>query len=170
MIRQETEQDFEQVNQLIKKAFENVEHSDGKEHLLVAELRKSDAFIPKLSLVAEEEGRIVGHILLTEGKVGDETVLMLAPLSVRREYQNQGIGSLLVQEGHKKAQLLGYSYILVLGSDLFYPRFGYLPAQKFGIEIPADFPSKNFMAIKLQEDAPKVGGKVVYAKEFGIHE
>lgn len=65
-------------------------------------------------------------------------------------------------------QNLGYEYSLVLGSETYYPRFGYVPAVEMGVELPEGFPSENFMAIRLKEDAEILDGTVVYAKEFGI--
>lgn len=168
IIRKETSTDYDTVYSLIKEAFETAEHSDGSEPDLVAALRKSQAFVPGLSLVAEEDEMIVGHILFTEGKVGGDTVLVLAPLSVLPEFQKQGVGSTLIKEGHKVAERLGYAYSLVLGSETYYPRLGYLPAERFGIEVPDAIPPANFMAIKLQDDAKPIGGSVIYAKEFGI--
>ena len=67
---------------------------------MVTALRKGPAFIPELSLVAEIEGKIVGHILFTKGQIADKTVLVLAPLAVLPTYQGQGIGAALVNEGH----------------------------------------------------------------------
>ncbi len=64
-IRQEKETDYKVSENLVEKAFKNAEYSDQKEHLLVAKLRKSDVFVPELSLVAELDGEIVGHIMLT---------------------------------------------------------------------------------------------------------
>lgn len=168
LIRQETKNDYAEVYTLIKQAFASAEHSDGTEHDLTNALRTSDAFIPELSLVAERDDKIVGHILFTKGKVGHETVLILAPLSVHPEYQKQGIGTALIKEGHKIAKERGYSYSLVLGSETYYPRMGYIPAIQFGIHVPEGMPSDNFMAIKLQENAPILDGSVIYAKEFGI--
>ena len=168
LIRQETSKDYNVVYNLVKEAFIGAEHSDGTEQDLVAALRNGDAFVPELSLVAEMDGKIAGHILFTEAKVGDDTVLVLAPLSVLPEFQKQGIGTALIEEGHKIAREMGYQYALVLGSDTYYPRLGYLPAVQFGIEIPEGMPSTNFMAIKLQENAKSISGAVTYAKEFGI--
>ena len=168
LIRQETSKDYNAVYNLVKEAFIAAEHSDGTEQDLVAALRNGDAFVPELSLIAEMDEKIVGHILFTEAKVGDDTVLVLAPLSVLPEFQKQGIGTALIEEGHKIAREMGYQYALVLGSDTYYPRLGYLPAVQFGIEIPEGMPSTNFMAIKLQENAKSVSGSVTYAKEFGI--
>ncbi len=168
MIRKEEIADYDAVYYLVKEAFETAAHSDGNEQELVAMLRKSRSFIPELSLVAEEEGHIVGHILFTEGKVGKDTVLILAPLSVRPDFQRQGVGSALVLEGHRIARRLNYAYALVLGSETYYPRMGYVPAEQFGITVPEGIPPVNFMAIKLREDAPEIGGSVLYAKEFGL--
>lgn len=168
LIRQETNKDYDNVYDLIKLAFETAEHRDGNEHDLSNALRKSDAFVPELSLVAEIGGHIAGHIMFTEGKVGDDTVLVLAPLSVSPHYQKQGIGTALMAEAHKIAKEMGYQYSLVLGSERYYPRSGYLPAEQFGIEVPSGIPSANFMAIQLAENAPPIRGAVTYAKEFGM--
>lgn len=91
-IRQERPADYDTVYRIIKEAFADAEHSDGSEQDLVSALRKSEAFIPELSLVALEDNRIVGHILFTEAVVNDVKVLALAPLSVLPEYRNRGIG------------------------------------------------------------------------------
>lgn len=165
-IRQEKPKDYKEIYNLITEAFAIADHSDGNEQNLVAALRKSDAFIPELSLVAEVDGEIAGHILFTKAKVGEDEVLALAPLSVKPVYQRQGVGAALVMEGHKIAKRLGYQYALVLGSELYYPRFGYMPAEQFGIMIPEGFPASNFMAVKLQENAKAISGAVTYAKEF----
>lgn len=168
MIRQETIDDYNEVYNLIRTAFANAHHSDGTEHDLVTNLRKSIAFVPQLSLVAEIDGKIAGHIMFTEGKVGDSTILILAPLSVLPEFQKQGIGTLLIKEGHRIARELGYQYSLVLGSEKYYPRSGYLPAEQFGIQVPDGIPSENFMAKPLQLNPKPIRGAVTYAKEFGI--
>lgn len=167
-IRQEKSKDYDKVYDLIKLAFETAEHSDGNEHDLANALRQSDAFVPELSLVAEIDGEIAGHILFTEGKVGSDTVLVLAPLSVSPNYQKKGIGTALMAEAHKIAKEMGYHYSLVLGSEQFYSRAGYTSAEKFGIEVPEGIPSANFMAIKLAENAHSIKGAVTYAKEFGM--
>lgn len=168
IIRQETQQDFEAVYQLIQEAFSTVEHRDGNEQDLVSDLRNSASFVPPLSLVAEIDGKVVGHILFTKATVGEDPVLVLAPLSVLPAFQRQGIGAALIKRGHAIAEDLGFAYSLVLGSETYYPRFGYLPASQFGIEIPKGMPEANFMAVQLREDAKPIRGAVTYAKEFGI--
>mgnify|MGYP003309744155 FL=1 len=167
-IRKEETKDYETVYSVVKRAFDSAEHADGNEHDLVNALRAGEAFIPELSLVAVIDGKIVGHIMFTKAKVEDEPVLAFAPLSVLPEYQKQGIGTALIKEGHRIAKELGYAYSLVLGSENYYPRVGYLPAVDFGIRPSFDVPSENFMAYRLREDAPNICGILKYAKEFGI--
>lgn len=168
VIRQEEAKDHHAVYSLVKRAFETAEHADGNEQDLVNALRQSEAYIPALSLVAEIDGRLAGHILFTKAEVGGCAVLALAPLSVLPEYQRQGVGTALIQEGHRTAGALGYGWSIVLGSAAYYPRAGYLPADSFGIQAPFDVPRENFMACKLLRSAPAVRGVVRYAKEFGI--
>ena len=156
IIRQEETRDYENIYSVVKKAFGSAVQADGNEQDLVNALRNGDAYIPELSLVAEIDGVIVGHIMFTKAKVEDKVVLALAPLSVLPEYQRQG------------AKELNYEYSIVLGSETYYPRTGYLPANMFGITAPFEVPQENFMAYKLKDAAGKICGVLRYAKEFGI--
>ena len=167
-IRQEKPEDYEEVYELVREAFASAEHADGNEQDLVEARRKGDAFIPDLSLVAEEGGPLAGHILFTRARVGEVEVLALAPLSVRPAFQRQGVGTALIEEGHRIARKMGYAYSIVLGSENYYPRLGYREAAGFGVEVPEGIPSANFMAIQLLEGAPALGGPVIYAEEFGL--
>ena len=167
-IRKEKPEDYDSIYAVVKAAFDSAEHADGNEQDLVVELRKGESYIPELSLVAEESGRIVGHIMFTKARVDHMIVLALAPLSVLQEYQQKGIGTALINEGHKIARNLEYGYSVVLGSEKYYPRAGYVPADTFGIAAPFDVPRENFMAYKITNNAPDVHGTMIYAKEFGI--
>ncbi len=88
-IRQEEDKDFDTVYKVIKTSFQSAEHTDGNEQDLVNELRKSDAYIPELSLVIEINDIIIGYIMFTKVKIGDSVQLALAPLSVLPNYQNK---------------------------------------------------------------------------------
>ena len=167
-IRQETKEDYEKIYNVIKTAFASAEHRDGNEQDLVNDLRKGENFIPELSLVATIEDEIVGHILFTKIKIGESEELTLAPLAVLPEYQKQGIGSMLIEQGHKIAKKLGYHYSIVLGSENYYPKFGYIPATQYGIQAPFEVANENFMAMKLNDTDIEITGVVQYAKEFGI--
>lgn len=166
IIRQETKLDYIQVFELIKNTFKNAERSDGNEHYLVERLRKSESFIPELSLVAEYNKKIIGHVLFTEVKVGNTTQLALAPLTVLTDFQRRGIGKTLIKEGHRIAKNIGYEYSILLGHTSYYPRFGYIPAIKFGIQCPFDVPSEFFMALNLQGKSTMLNAIVEYPPEF----
>ncbi|KAF2330350.1 GNAT family N-acetyltransferase [Flavobacterium ginsenosidimutans] len=170
-LRQENKNDFESVFQLIEKAFEKEEHSDHKEQFLVERLRKSDAFIPELSVVAESDNRIVGHILFTRLKIiNDKDVfncLSLAPVSVLPDFQRKGIGSKLILYGHEVAKKLGYKFVILLGHQDYYPRFGYELCEKYNIKMPFDVPSENCMVFALIKDGlHNVSGNVIYPLGF----
>lgn len=170
-IRKEKPEDFKTVFNLIEKAFENEQMSDHKEQFLVERLRKSNAFVPELSMVAETENKIVGHILLTKLKIkngqNEFDSLALAPVSVLPEYQRNGIGGTLIKEAHKKAKELGFHSVILLGHEKYYPKFGYKQADRFGIELPFQVPKENCMAIELIENGLRnINGTVEYPKEF----
>ena len=170
-LRQENEKDYKSVFQLIEKAFEHEEYSDHKEQFLVERLRKSNAFIPELSIVAELENKIIGHILLTKLEIKNDSEsfesLALAPVSVLPEFQGKGIGSKLILQSHKTAKDLGYKSIILLGHQDYYPRFGYELCEKYNIEMPFDVPAENCMVIVLVENGlAGVSGKVVYPPAF----
>ena len=167
-IRQENQNDYKEVYSVVKKAFETAEHSDGNEHDLVTLLRNSKNFIPELSLVAIEDNKIVGYILFTKVKIGDYEEIALAPLAVLPEFQKKGIGGSLIKKGHEIAKKLGYHYSIVLGSEKYYPKFGYVPAIKYGIKAPFQVDNENFMAVKLNDSIMEIKGIIEYAKEFGI--
>ena len=172
-IRREEPKDFKTVFNLIEKAFESEQMSDHKEQLLVERLRKSNAFVPELSMVCEIENKIIGHILLTKLKIKNEQEefdsLSLAPISVLPEYQGKGVGGTLIKEAHKKARELGFKSIILLGHEKYYPKFGYERADKFGIELPFEVPKENCMAIELIENGLQgISGTVEYPKEFNV--
>lgn len=169
-IKQEESTELSEICKLIEAAFANMQESDHQEHLLVARLHKSDTYIPELSLVAKtDKGEIVGYILLTKVEIvsGSEvhTSLAVAPLAVLPEYQNKGIGGMLLMEAHKRAAALGYG--TAVGHKDYYPCFGYCEAIKYGIEFPFDVPSAYCQVIELIPDALKnVNGIVRYPSAF----
>ncbi|MED1172256.1 N-acetyltransferase [Bacillus inaquosorum] len=170
-IRQELTHEYNTTEDIVKRAFLNEKYSNKKEHFLVNRIRKSDAFIPELSLVALNGKEIVGHILLSKIKIvdGDNAVdsLALAPVSVAPEYQRKGIGSQLIHVALKKAKELSYRSAIVLGHKDYYPKFGFKPASLWNIKAPFEVPDEVFMALELSKDSlENVKGVVHYSKAF----
>jgi putative acetyltransferase len=130
-IRLETPRDISRVHDINEKAFGQSLEAD-----LVDRLRRScpDA----LSLVAEEDGLILGHIMFTPVVINDRERKIrgmgLAPMAVQPVRQRQGIGSKLVVEGLEILRDRGCPYVIVLGHPEYYPKFGFEPASRYGIE------------------------------------
>lgn len=131
-IRPETPADHSAVARLLVRAFGN----RADEAVIVALLRQRASYTPDLSLVADVDGVIAGHVLFTPGIMPvmgqDVTTALLAPLAVDPAYQRRGIGGALIEVGHEAARQYGASLALLLGHPEYYPRFGY-QKQAFGL-------------------------------------
>ena len=167
IIRAETPSDVAAIHTVNKAAFDGRE----AEPRLVAAIRHTDDFIPGLSLVAEEDGKIVGHILFSRIHIktdnGDVPALALAPMAVLPEYQGRGIGSLLVRRGLEECKRLGGKIVIVLGHINYYPRFGFSSQMARALECPYGDCGEAWMAIELQPGALEgVRGRVIYPEAF----
>lgn len=165
-IRSEISEDYNKIYEINKQAF-----GGEVEARLVNNLRKTEGFIPQLSLVAIKDGKILGHILfsIVHIQTGAKKVpiLALAPMAVLPKYQNQGIGSSLVKEGLRKCKDMKFQAVVLVGHPEYYPRFGFTPANKKGLKLPFEAPSDAFMVYELVPDALKgVDGTIVYPAEF----
>lgn len=136
---------------------------------LVDSLRANEAVLVSLVAVAGEQ--IVGHILFSPVQLGSgESVLEgagLGPMSVLPDFQRMGIGSRLIEEGIQKMQQMGFPFIVVLGHPNYYPRFGFLPASRFGVKCQWDVPEGVFMIMPLdQQRCESASGLARYRDEF----
>jgi putative acetyltransferase len=164
VIKNEDPEDIQKIHELNGIAF-----GRETEAALVDKLRSSKALT--LSLVAMEEGSIVGHIAFSPITINaeDQTIsaIGLGPIAVSPERQRSGIGSRLVEAGLGEIKRLGHKIVIVLGNPEFYSRFGFLPARKFGIRWQFDVPDDVFMVKELCEHALQgVKGIVKYRPEF----
>lgn len=124
-----------------------------------------------LSLVAEDGGEIVGHVLVSYFELVTEDgerrhVLQLGPIGVRPDRQGQGIGGALVRAAVQKADELREPLVILEGNPAYYGRFGFRPASRIGIEPPRELPDEQFMAIQLHAYDPALRGRVVYPPAF----
>lgn len=176
-IRMETPADYEAVERLTYQAFSTMqkpERGECDEHLLVHKMRSVSAFIPELSFVCELDGRIVGHIVYTKSKiVGKDSagheMITFGPVSVLPEYQKRGVGAALIRHTLEKAKALGHRAVLITGHPEYYPRFGFVNAEKFEITLPDGTNMDAFMALPLYDGAlDGISGKWVYDPVFEI--
>jgi putative acetyltransferase len=162
-IRAESRGDIDAIHAINRYLFET--DSEAK---LVDLLRSRDKLI--ISLVAEDEGKLIGHIAFS--RVYNESNsgvrgLGLGPMAVIPERQNCGIGSQLVKAGIGHGKSLGYDYIVVLGHPTYYPRFGFIPARQFDLHCAWEVPEDVFMALEVQTNSlSNVNGLVMYEPEF----
>ena len=171
-IREESASDHDAVRRLTTDAFTDSEFGHNGEADLVEALR--DTCGHSLSLVACEEGVIVGHILLTRvvirGPEGETKGMGLGPMSVAVERQNQGIGSSLVKTALQRSSETGWPFVVVLGHPGSYPRFGFHLASEHNVSHGFDgIPQDVFFYKPLasEPDRAPVQGKAYYRSEFG---
>lgn len=166
-IRPETPADISAIYTVNKRAFRDRD----AEPALVDAIRASEAYVPGLSLVAEEDGQVVGHILFSRIHIATENgvvpAIALAPMAVLPEYQGKRIGSALVQRGLEACREQGYEIVIVLGHPWFYPRFGFSADLAKPLECPWGDCGAAWMALELSPGALSgVRGKVVYPPLF----
>jgi len=163
IIRKETKIDLDGIYDLVKIAFQIVKVSDGKEQDFVNQLRGSSDYIPELALVAEENDRMVGHIMLTKTYIVNggskfET-LLLAPISVVLEYRDRGIGVKLINESFRLAKEMGYASVFLVGDPAYYHRFGFKSSVEFGVTQLHNIPNEYVMGCEIVPNAlPGISG------------
>lgn len=164
IIRPEQPDDIDAIRRVNELAF-----GTPAEAKLVDALRRANAIL--LSLVAELDGRIAGHILFSpvdiERKTGHDNAVGLGPVAVLPAAQRRGIGKALVQSGIEKIRVAGHGAIVVLGHPSYYSRFGFKSASEFGLcwEVPGH--EEAFFAMELRPGFLGVRpGTVRYRPEF----
>ena len=160
-VRAATERDLPDILRIHKAAF-----GDEPVDALVRDLLEDPSARPTLSLIADADGRPVGHILFTKlrlsGSGQDDAVSMaiLAPLAVLPEAQNQGVGGQLIEAGLAQLREAGVDLVLVLGHPDYYPRHGFAPAGALGLEAPYPILEKNAGAWMVHALRPGLLGTV----------
>lgn len=133
---------------------------------LLRELFDCSEYIPEFSIVAEMGGEIVGHAISTRGWIDDLELIALGPIGVLPPFQRRGVGSALMRETAARATAAGEPGIALLGSPLYYPRFGYVPATSLGVEPPEAAWGDHFQLLPLPEWHDGVRGTFRYAEPF----
>ena len=171
IIRKETESDYKKTEYMTLRAFWNMHGPGCNEHFLVHILRNADCYVPELSRVAVEDGRIVGVIMYSKAKVIDKEkvheVLTFGPLAVEPTCHNRGIGTKLLQETIPLARDAGYAGIIIFGEPDYYPKHGFKTCGHFGITTADGSNFDAFMAYPLDDEKfSKIHGKFYESEIF----
>ncbi|GAA3609368.1 N-acetyltransferase [Nonomuraea rosea] len=163
--RPETDADHVQIREVNLAAFSTSLEAD-----LVEALRSDpEAWLPGLSWVTEgPDGRIAGFALLTRCHVDGAPALTLGPCAVLPEFQRQGAGSAAIRAALRAAREQGENLVLVLGHAEYYPRFGCVPASRYGIRPPFEVEDKYMMALAFDPALPIPSGTIRYPAAFGV--
>jgi len=152
-IRRSSESDRTAIDGIHKGAFGQRQGEEIVE--LVNDLLDDETAKPLLSLVAETDGRLAGHILFTVARFQPEnqevSVRILAPLAVASDFQGEGVGGMLIREGLKQLAESGVDLVFVLGHPDYYPKFGFQTAGLLGFEAPHPIPSEHEDAWMVRE-------------------
>lgn len=134
VIRDETHEDARAITGVTVAAFMTLEVSNHTEQFIIEALRAADALA--VSLVAELDGRVVGHIAFSPLTISDGSSdwFGLGPVSVFPELQRQGIGKTLIREGLERLKALGAKGCCLVGHPDYYRRFGFTNSQELVIE------------------------------------
>ncbi|MBA4383237.1 MAG: GNAT family N-acetyltransferase [Anaerolinea sp.] len=161
VVRNETEKDYSIITDLTAKAFETLDVSDHTEQFVVLALRRAQALT--VSLVAEVDGKVVGHIAFSPVKLSDGTRdwYGLGPVSVLPELQRMGIGKTLIIEGLARLKTLGAKGCCLVGHPGYYGRFEFVNTDDFTLE---GVPAEAFFALAFDGSMPK--GKVTFHDAF----
>lgn len=160
-IRNEQVSDIQSIFDLTELAFRNQEYSSHTEQFIVNALRETKHLT--LSLVAESDHQIIGHIAFSPVQISDGTKNWygLGPVSVIPESQSKGIGSKLILKGLEALKNLGATGCVLLGDPEYYVRFGFKPDPRLILEgVPAEY----FQILSFNEDVPT--GIVIYTDAF----
>lgn len=162
-IRPESPTDHAAITAVTIAAFKTMEVSQQTEHFIVDALRAAGALT--ISLVAEQDGRVVGHIAFSPITVSDGTARWygLGPVSVLPELQRQGIGKALIREGLAQLRKLGAKGCCLVGHPEYYRQFGFVNTPDLSHE---GVPPEVFFALAFEGPVPK--GTVKFHDAFAV--
>ncbi len=163
LIRRERPADANAIRALHRAAFAPSEHDHGR---LVDELRDDGDAVAELSLVAERDGEIVGHVVCSYATVDGRRCLGLGPIGVLPERQRVGVGAALMHAVIAAADALGEPAIVLLGHAAYYPRFGFEPAADHGILPAEDWGREVFLVRRLGAWDGTLRGTFRFASAF----
>jgi putative acetyltransferase len=168
LVRRETAADLPAIVEVTRAAFARADAPDTEpvEVTLLAELRETADWLPRLSMVATENDRVVGHVVASRGRIDGAPVAALGPLSVHPDHQRRGVGLALVHTLLGAAEALDEPAVVLLGSPDYYRRFGFRAASDLGIQAPVPAWGRYFQVRPLAGYRPGLTGAFRYSEPF----
>ncbi len=141
IIRNEKQGDYRAVEELTRDAFWNVQVPGCSEHYLVNQMRAHEDFLPELSFVLEQDGKILANVMYTKTKLIDENklekdILTFGPFSVHPSCQRKGYGRKILEHSFEKALQLGFDTVVILGAPHNYFCYGFKNAIRYNLSLP----------------------------------
>jgi predicted N-acetyltransferase YhbS len=138
IIRNEQQNEFREVEELTREAFWNLYVPGCAEHFCLHNMRNSTDFIPELDFVAEVDGKVLGNIVYTHGKLVYDAgepynIVSFGPVGVLPSFQKQGVGSALIRHSLDRARSMGFTAVCIYGDPRYYHRFGFRCAERYDI-------------------------------------
>ncbi len=165
LIRRERAEDVDAITAVHTAAFAGAVDPPVEAGLVTA-LRADEGWLPALSLVAVVDDQVVGHVVCTRADLAGTPALGLGPLGVLPTVQKSGVGGALMHAVLGAADALAEPVVVLLGHLDYYPRFGFEPAARLGIEAPDPAWGAHFQARTLSTWDPVIRGRFAYAKPF----
>ena len=152
IIRNETPDDYREVERLTRKAFWNVYRPGCLEHYVLHNFRTDSDFVKELDFVLEREGKIIGHIMFAHAEIQSDNgeripIMTFGPISIDPEFQRQGFGKKLLDFSTERARELGAGALAICGNIAFYGKSGFVRGKEKGIRY-ADDPDANYFLVK----------------------
>ncbi len=156
IIRNETSDDYREVETLTREAFWNVYKEGCDEHYFAHVMRNHEDFIPELAFVIEKDGQLIGNVMYTKAKLVDENgvekeILSFGPLGILPEYQRQGYGKVLLEHSFEKAKEMGYNVIVIFGNPANYIPRGFRSCRRFNVCLEGDYFPTPMLVKELSE-------------------
>ncbi|MDD7940737.1 N-acetyltransferase [Actinomycetospora lutea] len=164
IVRRERPEDVPAVRAVVAAAFDGGDGVIPVEVGLLDRLREDVGWIPRFSLVAEDAGELVGHVVATRGHAGDGPALGIGPVAVRPDRQGRGVGTALLHTLLGAAEAQDEELVVLLGEPAWYGRFGFVPAADLGVDGPDPAWGGYFQARRFTPTAPR--GAFRYAAPF----
>ena len=169
IMRLECEDDFFEVENMVRNAFWNIYRPGAFEHLIVHKLRNHPGFIRNLAYVIEKDGKIIGHINYSKGTIRycdgkTDDAVVLGPIAIHEDYQNQGYGTLLIESTLTMAKDAGIPFVLVVGDENYYCRFGFVSASKYNLYLEGTDTTEEcpFFMIKIFDESGISDKKAIF--------